>query len=119
MSKPESHRAWMVSVIKPLSASSPLLALLIAIFNAYLKSCYFSSVWKEAVVIGISKPRKPPDLPASYRPISLLNSLGKLYERILKSRLSDHHIKKGLTIDLLMNSLDFFPTSHVSKKLSD
>ncbi|GBP59159.1 RNA-directed DNA polymerase from mobile element jockey [Eumeta japonica] len=79
--------------------SSPLLALLVAIFNACLKNCYFPEVWKDAVIIGIPKPGKPRDLPASYRPISLLSSLGKLYEKILKSRLSDHLFKKGLIID--------------------
>ncbi|GBP82987.1 Probable RNA-directed DNA polymerase from transposon X-element [Eumeta japonica] len=57
------------------------------------------SLWKDAVIIGIPKPGKPRDLPASYRPISLLSSLGKLYEKILKSRLSDHLFKKGLIID--------------------
>ncbi|GBP26890.1 Probable RNA-directed DNA polymerase from transposon BS [Eumeta japonica] len=47
-----------------------LLSLLVAIFNACLKNCYFPPVWKEAEVIGIHKPGKPLDLPASYRPIN-------------------------------------------------
>ncbi|GBP66408.1 hypothetical protein EVAR_88742_1 [Eumeta japonica] len=42
--------------------------------------------------------RKPRDLPASYRPISLLSGLGKLFE-ILKNCLSDHLLGKGLIID--------------------
>ncbi|GBP67599.1 Probable RNA-directed DNA polymerase from transposon BS [Eumeta japonica] len=76
-----------------------LLSLLVAIFNACLKNCYFPPVWKEAVVIGIHKPGKPRDLPASYRPISLLSGLGKIYERILKSRLSEYLFSKGLIIN--------------------
>ncbi|GBP30801.1 Probable RNA-directed DNA polymerase from transposon BS [Eumeta japonica] len=48
---------------------------------------------------GIHKPGKPRDLPASYRPISLLSGLGKLFEKILKTRLSDHLLGKGLIID--------------------
>ncbi|GBP85476.1 RNA-directed DNA polymerase from mobile element jockey, partial [Eumeta japonica] len=56
--------------------SSPLLALLVAIFNACLKNTYF--VWKDAVIISISKPGKPRDLHANYKPISLLSSLDKL-----------------------------------------
>ncbi|GBP54804.1 RNA-directed DNA polymerase from mobile element jockey [Eumeta japonica] len=56
--------------------SSSLLAFLVAMFNACLKNCYFPEVWKDAVIIGIPKPGKPRDLPASYRPISILNSLG-------------------------------------------
>ncbi|GBP80515.1 RNA-directed DNA polymerase from mobile element jockey [Eumeta japonica] len=43
--------------------------------------------------------RKPRDLPTSYRPISLLSGLGKLFEKVLKSRLSDHLLGKGLIIN--------------------
>ncbi|GBP86172.1 Probable RNA-directed DNA polymerase from transposon BS [Eumeta japonica] len=52
-----------------------------------------------AEVIGIHKPGKPRDLPASYRPISLLSGLVKLYERVLKTRLSAHLLGKGLIIN--------------------
>ncbi|GBP62982.1 Probable RNA-directed DNA polymerase from transposon BS [Eumeta japonica] len=45
---------------------------------------------------GIHKPR---DLLAGYRPISLLSGLGKLYEKILKSHLSDHLFGKGHIIN--------------------
>ncbi|GBP82337.1 Probable RNA-directed DNA polymerase from transposon X-element [Eumeta japonica] len=55
--------------------SAPLVALLVAIFNACIQNCYFPTAWKEAVVIDISKPGKPRDRPASYRPISLLSVL--------------------------------------------
>ncbi|GBP80302.1 Probable RNA-directed DNA polymerase from transposon BS [Eumeta japonica] len=72
---------------------------LVAIFNTCLKNCYFPPAWKEAEVIGIHKPGKPHNLPASYRPISLLSGLGKLFEKILKTRLSDHLLGKGLIID--------------------
>ncbi|GBP20662.1 Probable RNA-directed DNA polymerase from transposon BS [Eumeta japonica] len=77
------------------------LSLLVAIFNACLKNCCFPPVWKEAEVIGILKPGKSRNLPASYRPISLLRGLSKLYEKILKARLSEHLFRKGLIIDEL------------------
>lgn len=35
----------------------------------------------------IPKPDKPPDLPSSYRPISLLPFLGKILERLILKRL--------------------------------
>ncbi|GBP82977.1 RNA-directed DNA polymerase from mobile element jockey [Eumeta japonica] len=79
--------------------SAPLVALLVAIFNACIQNCYFPTAWKEAVVIGIPKPGKPRDLPASYRPISLLSVLGKLFEKTLKKRLCEHLIGKGLIIN--------------------
>ncbi|GBP05412.1 Probable RNA-directed DNA polymerase from transposon BS [Eumeta japonica] len=53
----------------------------------------------EVEVIGIHKPGKPRNLPASYRPISLLSGLGQLFERVLKTRLSNHLFGKGLIID--------------------
>ncbi|GBP08777.1 Probable RNA-directed DNA polymerase from transposon BS [Eumeta japonica] len=78
--------------------SQPLFSLLVAIFNACLQNCYFPSVWKEAGN-RYPKPGKPRDLPASYRPISLLSGLAKLFERVLKTRLSNHLFGKGLIID--------------------
>ncbi|GBP40206.1 Probable RNA-directed DNA polymerase from transposon BS [Eumeta japonica] len=56
-------------------------SLLVAIFIACLKNCYFPLVWKEVELMGIHNPEKPRDLPVSYRPISLLSGLGKLYEK--------------------------------------
>ncbi|CAH2108991.1 unnamed protein product [Euphydryas editha] len=66
---------------------SQLLMLLVMIYNSLLAGCSFPDQWKEAIVIGIQKPGKPGNLPSSYRPISLLNSLGKVYERIILIRL--------------------------------
>ncbi|GBP32504.1 Probable RNA-directed DNA polymerase from transposon BS [Eumeta japonica] len=79
--------------------SAPLLALLVEIFNACIKNCHFAEAWKEVVIIGIPKPGKPRDLPNSYRPISLLSGLGKIFEKVLKSRLSDHLLGNGLIIN--------------------
>ncbi|GBP79187.1 hypothetical protein EVAR_53053_1 [Eumeta japonica] len=45
------------------------MALLVAIFNARLKNCYFPPSCKITIIIGIPKPEKPRDLPSSYRSI--------------------------------------------------
>ncbi|GBP88435.1 RNA-directed DNA polymerase from mobile element jockey [Eumeta japonica] len=79
--------------------SAPLLALLVTIFNACIKNHHFPEAWKEAVIIGIPKPGKPHDLPTNYGPFSLLSGLGKLFEKVFKSRFSDHLLGNGLIIN--------------------
>jgi hypothetical protein len=48
---------------------------------------YFPAQWKVAKIILHLKPYKPPNEPMSYRPISLLPILSKVYEKLLLSRL--------------------------------
>lgn len=43
--------------------------------------------WKVAEVILILKSGKPPDISSSFRPICLLNTLGKLLEAMVRNRL--------------------------------
>lgn len=47
---------------------------------------HFPPAWKRATVIGIHKSGKKTNILDSYRPISLLNTLGKVYERLPLSR---------------------------------
>ena len=47
-------------------------------------------------IVPIPKPGKPRADPSNYRPISLTPHLGKLYERILKSRLEHHCESRGV-----------------------
>ena len=63
-------------------------ALLTKIVNSCLRIGYFPSTWKRAKVVPIHKPGKPHDLPTSYRPISLLDSFGKITEKIVLKRLN-------------------------------
>jgi hypothetical protein len=60
---------------------------LAAIFNASLRLCHFPTRWKNATVIFIPKPGKNSKLPQSYRPISLLSSIGKVLEKVILTRL--------------------------------
>lgn len=60
------------------------------LFNAILKFGYFPAIWKRAEIIMIVKPGKPPNQIASYRPISLLSMVSKIFERIILRRLNDH-----------------------------
>lgn len=63
------------------------IVLLTKIFNACLALTYFPSPWKVAKVIAVPKPGKDLSDPTSYRPISLLPCLGKLFEKIIYKRL--------------------------------
>jgi len=63
------------------------LVLLTYIFNAILRLHHIPSNWKKAEVILILKPGKPSDLATSYRPISLLPIISKLFEKLFLKRL--------------------------------
>lgn len=52
------------------------------LFNKCLNLSYWPKSFKMAKIIPILKANKPPNEASSYRPISLLNSIGKLLEKI-------------------------------------
>ncbi|KMQ84691.1 rna-directed dna polymerase from mobile element jockey-like protein [Lasius niger] len=53
------------------------------LINAAFRLKYVPRQWKLAEVVMIPKPGKPPEEVASYRPISLLPSISKLFEKLL------------------------------------
>lgn len=67
--------------------SPKCLKLLTIIFNAVIRLRYFPSQWKISQIIMILKPGKEPEKASSYRPISLLPVLSKLFEKLLYSRM--------------------------------
>ncbi|GBN54258.1 RNA-directed DNA polymerase from mobile element jockey, partial [Araneus ventricosus] len=60
------------------------------IFNRCLQFHYFPPSWKIAHVLMFPKLGQNHKLPGNYRPISLLSNLGKIYEKVILSRLKDH-----------------------------
>ena len=60
---------------------------LLYIFNLSWFSHSFPSIWNTSSIIPIHKMGKPLGSPASFRPISLISCVSKLFERIILSRL--------------------------------
>jgi hypothetical protein len=73
--------------------------LLVMLFNAILRTQYFPASWKHARMFSILKPGKDPALPSSYRPISLSDTIGKLFEKILLCRILHEVSERGLLCD--------------------
>lgn len=60
------------------------------IFRACFKISYFPEPWQYAKVIPIPKPGKDLTRAMNYRPISLLSTFSKLFEKLILSRLKTH-----------------------------
>jgi hypothetical protein len=75
------------------------ISLLLALFNSALLAQYFPPACKHARLISISKPGKDPSLLSSYRTISLLDTIGKLLQKILLSRILIELSRRGLLLD--------------------
>jgi hypothetical protein len=64
------------------------------IYNSIIRYGYFPHQWKMASIIMIPKPNKPPEEVSSYRPISLLSAVSKIFERILLARMYRYVVEK-------------------------
>ena len=69
------------------------------VFNGVLKWQHYPAVWKHAHVISLLKPGKCLALSSSYRLISLLDTVGKLFEKILLSRVMAENNSRGFLRD--------------------
>ncbi|THC94016.1 hypothetical protein EYZ11_006525 [Aspergillus tanneri] len=70
---------------------------ILRVFTASVNLGYYPEQWKRAKIIVLRKPGKPDyTVPGAYRPISLLNTLGKVLEAVMAKRLSyyaeAHHL---------------------------
>lgn len=63
------------------------LVYLTQLYNAVLRTSFYPPQWKVAEIIMIVKPGKKPEHTASYRPISLLPIVAKVFEKLLLLRL--------------------------------
>lgn len=73
-------------VVKCLHRHAP--GVLTALFRRCMETRTVPLSWKQALIIPILKgPDKNPAVPSSYRPISLLSCVGKLFERVVATRI--------------------------------
>ncbi|KAI8118185.1 Retrovirus-related Pol polyprotein from type-1 retrotransposable element R1 [Lucilia cuprina] len=56
-------------------------------FDQCLQEGIFPDQWKKQTLVLIPKPNKPAGEPASYRPICLLDTVGKILEKLIYNRL--------------------------------
>ncbi|CAB0039754.1 unnamed protein product [Trichogramma brassicae] len=57
------------------------------VYTTCLETGVFPSSWKRQRLVLLTKPGKPPDEPSSYRPLCMLDTAGKILERIICDRL--------------------------------
>ncbi|CAB0038087.1 unnamed protein product, partial [Trichogramma brassicae] len=61
--------------------------ILMRVYTMCLETGVFPSGWKRQRLVLLPKPGKPPDEPSSYRPLCMLDTAGKILERIICDRL--------------------------------
>ena len=77
------------------NASEPIIEQYRQIFNACLTAGYFPTAFKSASILMLPKPNKCPTVSTNYRPISLLEVPGKVFEKIFIRRVSAFWDRNG------------------------
>ena len=73
--------------------------ILLKLFNILMSTGHFPRVWKRARIRMLPKPKRDKKLSKNYRPISLLSSLGKILEKLVKRALDEEVTIKELIPD--------------------
>jgi len=70
-------------------------------FTHCLQAGYFPDVYKLAMTLVLPKGKTPVDIAKNFRPVSLLEIIGKLLERIVAWRLRDLTVKHNKAMELM------------------
>ncbi|CAK1585622.1 unnamed protein product [Parnassius mnemosyne] len=76
-------KAWVL-------ASEALGPRLEGLLSACLERGQFPLRWTTGKLVLIRKPGRPADSPSAYRPVVLLDEVGKFFERVIANRLAEH-----------------------------
>lgn len=60
------------------------------LFTRCLREGVFPKIWKKQRLVLLQKPNKPAGEPSAYRPLCMLDTLGKILERLICVRLEQH-----------------------------
>lgn len=85
------------SIFKILNTSN--ISQLTIFFNHLISISYFPSLWRHAIIIPIPKSGKDHSLITNWRPISQLNCISKIFERIVAARLDRFNAEADLFPD--------------------
>jgi hypothetical protein len=86
------------SVLKELSSLNSFVDILTKILNACLSLSYFPTSWKIAKIVAIPKSTPVSQNPSHFRPISLLPTIGKVFERLILTRLTSFEEDNNIII---------------------
>lgn len=81
-------RAWVLA-LKVLGAR------LRRLFSSCFRNGQFPALWKQAKLVLLKKAGRPMNSPSAFRPICLLDEVGKLFERIIANRVLRHLSQDG------------------------
>ena len=62
----------------------------LSMYNRCLQEGIFPAKWKQQRLVLLPKGKKPPDEPSSYRPLCMLDTAGKFFERIIHERIEEY-----------------------------
>lgn len=99
--------------------SRKAICFLTKIFNSMILHNYFPHAWKKSKIILFPKPGKDPIFPQNHRPISLLSSLSKVFEKILLSRVQDFMTSENIIINEQFGFRKDHSTNHQLLRLSE
>lgn len=87
--KPNKKSSGVDGIPYPIlkSLNSDIILLLTSFFNHLLSISYFPRVWRHALVTPIPKPGMDSSLISNWRPISQLNCISKVFERLIARRI--------------------------------